>query len=107
VHVSLHQQNININMKIEEIIREKKGTILDVRTYSEFSGGHVAGSKNIPLDQVPEKLSEIKSLEKPLLLVCASGNRSGQATQYLTSLGVECMNAGSWMDVNYYQSLNS
>lgn len=92
-------------MNIEEIIKNKQGTILDVRTYEEYMGGHVAGSKNIPLNIVPDKVAEIRNFEKPLLVVCASGNRSGQASQYLNSIGIECMNAGSWMDVNYYQSL--
>ncbi|MBL7831751.1 MAG: rhodanese-like domain-containing protein [Saprospiraceae bacterium] len=92
-------------MKIEEIIREKKGTILDVRTHEEFQGGHVADSKNIPLNMIMDKVDEIKNFEKPLILVCASGNRSGQAHRYLSSIGIDCVNAGSWMDVNYYQSL--
>ncbi len=92
-------------MKIEEIIREKKGTILDVRTNEEFQGGHVSGSLNIPLNTLMDKLDTIQKLEKPIILVCASGNRSGQAYRYLSQLGIDCLNGGSWMDVNYYQSL--
>lgn len=92
-------------MRIEEIIREKKGTIVDVRTMDEFRGGHVAGSVNIPLNTLMDKLDTINNLEKPIVLVCASGNRSGQAWRYLSQTGIDCLNGGSWMDVNYYQSL--
>ena len=47
-------------MIIENIIKEKKGTIVDVRTPSEFMGGNVAGSINIPLQEI-EKRNNIVS----------------------------------------------
>lgn len=93
-------------MNAEQAIKEKKGTIVDVRTPEEFMGGHVAGSINIPLNEVPSRVDELKSLPQPLVLCCASGGRSGQATMYLSQMGISCVNAGSWLDVNYYQSLN-
>ena len=91
-------------MKIETIIKEKKGTIVDVRTTSEFMGGNVEGSINIPLQEIQQRMDELINLKKPLVLCCASGNRSGQATQFLSQQGIECCNGGSWLDVNYYQS---
>lgn len=92
-------------MNIEQAVKEGKGTIVDVRTTAEFSGGHVANSINIPLQEIPTRLEELKMLEMPLILCCASGNRSGQATQYLSSYGIECGNGGSWLDVNYLKSI--
>jgi rhodanese-related sulfurtransferase len=91
-------------MNVEQIIKEKQGTIIDVRTTSEFMGGNVEGSINIPLQEIQERMDELKNLKKPLVLCCASGNRSGQATQFLSQQGIECCNGGSWLDVNYYQS---
>lgn len=76
-------------------------TIIDVRTPGEFMGGNVAGSVNIPLQEIQQRLDEIKSMQQPIILCCASGGRSGQATSYLQSCGVDCENGGSWMDVNY------
>ena len=76
-------------------------TIVDVRTPSEFMGGHVAGSINIPLQEIQTRIEEITNMVQPIVLCCASGNRSGQATVYLKSLGIDCENVGSWMDVNY------
>ena len=76
-------------------------TIIDVRTPSEFMGGHVASSINIPLQEIQQRINEINAMPQPILLCCASGNRSGQATVYLKSLGIDCENGGSWMDVNY------
>ncbi|HLO43147.1 MAG TPA: rhodanese-like domain-containing protein [Leadbetterella sp.] len=91
-------------MSLENLIKNNEGTIVDVRTPSEFMGGKVAGSINIPLNEVPSRMTEIKDLKMPLILCCASGNRSGQAMTFLQANGVECHNGGSWMDVNYYQA---
>lgn len=91
-------------MTVEQLIKENTGTIIDVRTVGEFQGGHVVGSKNIPLQELPLKMEELKTLKQPFILCCASGNRSGQATGYLKQLGFDCQNGGSWMDVNYYKS---
>ena len=91
-------------MNVEQIIKEKQGTIIDVRTPNEFMGGNVAGSINIPLQEIQQRMDELKNLNQPLVLCCASGNRSGQATHFLSQQGIECCNGGSWLDVNYYQS---
>ena len=79
----------------------KIGTIVDVRTHAEYSGGRVEGSVNIPLQEITAHIEEIRAMEQPIVFCCASGNRSGQATNYFQSIGVECENGGSWMDVNY------
>lgn len=76
-------------------------TIIDVRTPGEFMGGHVAGSINIPLQELQARIEEVKTLPQPITLCCASGNRSGQATAFLSSLGIDCENGGSWLDVNF------
>ena len=91
-------------MDLVNIIRENKGTILDVRTEGEFMGGNVVGSLNIPVQEIMDRLDEVKKLEEPLVLCCASGQRSGMAQQLLSAEGIECYNGGGWMDVNFYKS---
>jgi len=91
-------------MNVEKIIKEKHGTIVDVRTTQEFRGGNVVGSINIPLQEIQARMGELKNLKHPLVLCCASGGRSGQATQFLSQQGIQCYNGGSWLDVNYLQS---
>lgn len=90
-------------MELEQIIADNRGTIVDVRTRAEFSGGNVENSINIPLQEIQQRVEELKNLKHPLILCCASGNRSGQAFAYLSQIGIECFNAGSWMNVNYLQ----
>ena len=93
-------------MNAEKIIKNSLGTVLDVRTPAEFMGGSVPGAINIPLQEIPQRVGEIKKMAQPLVLCCASGNRSGQAQGYLTQLGVECVNGGSWLEVNYAHAQN-
>lgn len=91
-------------MSLSEIIKSCDCSIVDVRTPAEFQGGSVSTAVNIPLNEIPNQIESLKALKQPLVLCCASGGRSGQAAQYLSSLGLECYNGGSWLDVNYYQS---
>lgn len=92
-------------MDIKKIIHDNKGTIVDVKSRSEFAGGYVTVSVNIALQELEEHMDKLNSIDKPLLLCCASENRSGMATQLLSSQGIECHNVGGWMDVNYIKSL--
>lgn len=84
--------------KKEQIIDmiSRGGIIIDVRSQAEFKGGNVPGSKNIPLDTISGKANNIKKLNKPVIVCCASGMRSGQAASILKSKGVEVINGGSW-----------
>lgn len=85
--------------RVKEMIANN-AVIIDVRTPGEFQGGHVAGSKNIPLQTIQSRVDEIKKMNRPVVLCCASGARSGQATGFLKSHGIDCENGGGWMNVN-------
>ncbi len=74
--------------------------ILDVRTHSEFSSGHVHGAINIPVDQLATNLSRIPDKEKVLITVCASGVRSAAARRILLANGYTSVwNGGSWLNL--------
>ena len=88
-------------MDIEKLIKEDNCVILDVRTPEEFQYGNVSGSINIPLDEIMDRLEEIKELKTPLILCCASGARSGRAAEFLSLYDIECYNGGSWLDLNF------
>lgn len=85
---------------IQEIISSKKYTLIDVRNSWEFEEGHARGAVNIPLDEIPARISEFKKMEGPVLLYCRSGNRSGMATSILKQNGfTDVYNAGSLFDL--------
>ena len=72
-------------MELEKIIKENQGTIVDVRSYGEFIGANVLDSINIALNEIPQRIEELKKLKTPLILCCASGNRSEQAQHFPVS----------------------
>lgn len=87
---------------LEQLIKDPAATVVDVRTREEFSGGNVADSINIPLQELGENIEKFKSMQGPIILCCASGGRSGMATQILSSQGFKNVyNGGSWLNVNY------
>ena len=88
----------NKSESIQEFV-EKGAIIIDVRSPGEFSGGHIKGSKNIPLNEIGAKINEIKKLNKPVIACCASGMRSSQATSILKQNGIEAINGGGWQSL--------
>jgi rhodanese-related sulfurtransferase len=65
-------------------------TVLDVRSPAEWSGefGHLDGAELVPLDELRARISELRA-EKPLVVVCQTGKRSGLATVILGKAGFE------------------
>lgn len=77
----------------------KHAVIVDVRTAEEFASGHIEGSRNIPLDSIAAKVSEIKKWNQPVIVCCRSGMRSGQAASLLKQNDIEVMNGGGWQNL--------
>ena len=74
--------------------------IVDVRSVGEYREGHIAGSLNIPLDQIKNKLADLKKKNKPVITCCRSGSRSAMAKSALQSAGIESYNGGPWTSLN-------
>jgi len=73
-----------------QLINRQKAVVIDVCETEEFAAGHVGGAKNIPLNQLEEKLAAtVKNKAVPLILVCQTGARSGRAVAIAKKLGYE------------------
>ena len=89
-----------------QLINREKAVVVDVCEPAEFAAGHVTGAKNIPLGELEAKLSgAVKNKALPLILVCASGARSGRAVAIAKKLGYEqaqSLGGGlkAWKDAN-------
>lgn len=81
---------------------EKGAVVLDVRTQQEWDEGHTEGAEHIVLTLIPSEIDKIKSWNKSVIAVCRSGSRSGQATDFLKSNGVDIINGGPWQNVDQY-----
>lgn len=76
---------------IDTLFNDKNVTMLDVRTSEEFNSGHIDGFKNIPVDELRERLEEIEK-NKPVYLICQSGLRSYIASRILEGNGFDTYN---------------
>ncbi len=76
---------------VETLPRDGSVTLLDVRTTGEYRCGHIDGFKNIPVDELRERLDELEK-EKPVYVVCQSGLRSYIATRILAGHGYDAYN---------------
>lgn len=73
--------------------------ILDVRTPAEFANGHAEGAVLIPVQELEQRVHEVKEMNKPVLAYCRSGVRSGKAAKMLKAKGIEAYNVGSKGDM--------
>ncbi|WP_300400986.1 rhodanese-like domain-containing protein [Nocardioides sp.] len=65
--------------------------LVDVRETAEYVAGHVPGAVNIPMGHLTSRLDELER-SAPVLLVCASGNRSGAMADVLLAQGFDPVN---------------
>lgn len=73
-----------------QLINREKAVVIDVCEAGEFAAGHVGGAKNVPLNQLEEKLpAVVKNKALPVILVCRSGARSNRALGIAKKLGYE------------------
>ncbi len=73
------------------LARDGSITLLDVRTAAEYERGHIDGFRNIPVDELRERLGELDR-DKPLYVICQSGLRSYIACRILAQEGFDCRN---------------
>ena len=66
--------------------QEKGEYVLDVRTDAEDQEGHVPGAALLPLADLGARMNEVPK-DRPVYVICRSGNRSAQAAHALRRLG--------------------
>lgn len=82
----------------KKLAQGEKLHIIDVREVEEVAAGKIPGAIHIPLGWIEPKMNELDK-SKEYIIVCRSGGRSGQATQYLESYGYSAVNmAGGMLD---------
>lgn len=91
----------DMSVDIKEYLKND-AVILDVRTLEEWQEGHIEGAKHIVLNLIPLEIEQIKAWKKPIIAVCRSGGRSGQAAQFLAKQGLDVINGGPWQNVDQY-----
>lgn len=71
-----------------QLINRKDAVVIDVRDVGEYEAGHIAGARHVPERQLAERLKELEKFrDRPMIVVCRSGTRSGVAVQVLRRNG--------------------
>jgi rhodanese-related sulfurtransferase len=89
-----------------QLINREKAVVVDVCESEEFAAGHVAGARNIPLNQLEQRLPEVvKNKGLPVVLVCQTGGRAQRALGIAKTLGYDKAvvlggGMGAWKEAN-------
>ncbi|MCM3389153.1 rhodanese-like domain-containing protein [Ureibacillus chungkukjangi] len=70
--------------------------LIDVREVDEVQAGHISGITHIPLGLLEFRTHELDK-NKPYIMVCRSGGRSGKATEFLQNQGFDVTNMSGGM----------
>ena len=79
--------------------------VVDVRTPAEFAEGHLPNATNIPIQEFAQRIADVNTLAgsdkaRPIVVHCASGNRSSKAKQQLEAAGyTQVVNGGGLDDL--------
>jgi rhodanese-related sulfurtransferase len=82
-------EDVDIN-RAEDLLKEPKTWLLDVRTRREFDEGHIKGATLIPIQELKERWTELpKDAGTPILVYCTVGVRSLRAHRMLKKGGYQ------------------
>jgi rhodanese-related sulfurtransferase len=75
-------------LEATRLINQSDAIVIDVRSAAEFAQSHILNARNIPLDELEKRLKELERFkDKPVIVSCATGSRSGSAAAILRKHG--------------------
>lgn len=78
---------MNINEEFKKLSDIEGAILLDVRMPNEYAGGHIPGSRNLPLSDIVKAAEYLPDKSAPIFTYCQSGMRSSRAATMLQKLG--------------------
>ncbi|HIX69552.1 rhodanese-like domain-containing protein [Enterococcus diestrammenae] len=76
----------------DEFYQERNNKpIIDVREVDEYQNGHIPGAINMPLSELAQSYTQLDK-EQPYFVICHSGARSANASEFLGSQGYNVTN---------------
>lgn len=97
--IDVHQLKADLEAGIVPVL-------IDVRTPAEYASGHVDAAITVPLQTIPEKMTELEAYKgNTVYMICKAGGRSANACQFLSAHGFDVVNVmggtGGWINAGY------
>ena len=75
-------------LQATQLMNREDAVVVDLRPAADFAQGHILGARSIPLAELEKRAGELdKHKAKPVIVHCASGNRSGDGLALLRRNG--------------------
>lgn len=81
----------SVDVRAAQALVAEGAGLVDVRRDDEWRAGHAPQAVHVPLDQLPLRAGELPT-DRRVVAICRTGARSGRATQYLRSFGLDVVN---------------
>ena len=88
---NLRKGGSNVSVSVQEAVRlsnQQQGIFVDIRSSDSFKKGAIAQSRNIPRDEIETKSSSLPK-DKPIIIVCDTGQSATPIVNKLRKLGFE------------------
>ncbi len=75
-------------LEATQLINRQDALVLDVREQAEYAQSHILNSRGLPLSQIEARIGDIEKFkDKPVIVYCATGNRSSTAAAAMRKRG--------------------
>ena len=75
-------------LEATQLMNRSDALVIDVREQAEFAQSHILNARGLPLSQIEARIGDIaKYKDRPVIVYCATGNRSGAAAAALRKGG--------------------
>jgi rhodanese-related sulfurtransferase len=75
-------------LEATQLINRQDALLLDVREQAEYAQAHILNARGLPLSQLEARIGDIEKFkDKPLIVYCATDNRSSSAAATLKKRG--------------------
>ena len=81
------QTSEDVRQQAHHWVTDEHALLLDVRSPEEFAAGHLPGAVNIAVQELPARVSEVGSKDRPVVVYCAAGPRAARAARLLADAG--------------------
>ena len=65
------------------MVNSQNAQLIDIRAKKKFITGYIQGSRNIPFVELKDRLTEIRAIEDPVIIICDMGIQAGAAVQMI------------------------